>query len=109
VLGLVVVLVIAGILVGAVSPLVVPGRRNMPVVVTIVLGILGSFTGGVLGYLLVGRDADVVGAVQPAWVVGAIVGAVVVQVLFIAFGRRPTGRPTRPPRRRPPGGHAAVD
>jgi uncharacterized membrane protein YeaQ/YmgE (transglycosylase-associated protein family) len=89
VIDLVVILVTAGIVAGAVSPLVVPGRRHMPVVVTMLLGILGSFTGGVLGYLLVGRDAGVVGSVQPAWVVGAVVGAVVAQALFIAFGRRP--------------------
>lgn len=88
-IGLVVILVTAGIVAGAVSPLLVPGRRHMPVVVTMLLGILGSFTGGALGYLLVGRDADAMGSVQPAWVVGAIVGAVVAQALFIAFGRRP--------------------
>jgi uncharacterized membrane protein YeaQ/YmgE (transglycosylase-associated protein family) len=47
-----------GFLAGALAPLLVPGRRNMPMVVTIVLGVLGSFAGGFLGYLLSGRDTD---------------------------------------------------
>ncbi len=79
-----------GLLAGAVAPLLVPGRRNMPMVVTIVLGILGSFIGGILSYLLIGKDAGAGSSAQLAWIAGAIIGAVIALLLFIAFGRRPT-------------------
>jgi uncharacterized membrane protein YeaQ/YmgE (transglycosylase-associated protein family) len=79
-----------GLLAGVVAPFCVPGRRNMPIVVTVVLGILGSFGGGVLAYLMFGRDAVDSNVVDLVWVIGSVVGAVTALVLFIAFGRRPT-------------------
>lgn len=85
-LGVIVGQLGVGLLAGVVAPLLVPGRRNMPMVVTVILGIFGSFVGGLLVYL-VGRDAE-----QPLWVGGSIIGAAIVLMLFIAFGRQPTGR-----------------
>jgi uncharacterized membrane protein YeaQ/YmgE (transglycosylase-associated protein family) len=73
-----------GVVAGAAAPLLVPGRRHMPMVVTIVLGILGSLAGGFMGCLLDGRDPG-----QPGWLAGAVLGAVVALLLFTAFGRRP--------------------
>lgn len=98
-LSLIISLLAIGLFVGAVAPLLVPGRRNMPIVVTMVLGVLGSFTGGILGYLLSGRDPVAEGSVYLVWIAGATIGAVIVLLLFIAFGRRPTTR-VRPGSRR---------
>ena len=44
---------------------------------TIVLGIVGSFVGGFLGYLLFHKDAQD-GFLQPSGIIGSIVGAVIV-------------------------------
>ena len=80
-LGLGVTVAVVGFVAGAVAPLLVPGRRHMPVVVTIVLGLLGAMVGGGLGYAVLGG---------PGGAMGSVVGAAVVLLLFVAFGRRPT-------------------
>ena len=52
VLGLIVSLLIIGLTAGALARLVIPGRQDMSILMTIVLGVIGSFVGGFLGYLL---------------------------------------------------------
>ena len=86
-LGLIVSIIVVGLIAGAVARLVVPGRQNMSVVMTIVLGIIGSFVGGFLGYLLFGRDAGG-GFLQPAGIIGSIIGAILVLVIWGAVQRR---------------------
>ena len=50
-LGLIVSIIVIGLIAGALARLVVPGRQDMSILMTIVLGIVGSFVGGFLGYL----------------------------------------------------------
>jgi uncharacterized membrane protein YeaQ/YmgE (transglycosylase-associated protein family) len=45
-LGLIVSLLIIGLIAGALARLVVPGRQDMSILMTIVLGVIGSFVGG---------------------------------------------------------------
>ncbi len=52
---------------------------------TIVLGIVGSFVGGFLGYLLFHKDAQD-GFFQPAGIIGSFVGAVIVLLLWLRLG-----------------------
>jgi uncharacterized membrane protein YeaQ/YmgE (transglycosylase-associated protein family) len=93
-LGTVLGLVVIGIVAGFVARLLVPGRDSMSVVETIVLGIVGSFIGGFLGYVLFHHDASG-GFVQPSSWIGSIIGAVVALVAFNAVtgrkGHRRTG------------------
>jgi uncharacterized membrane protein YeaQ/YmgE (transglycosylase-associated protein family) len=56
---------------------------------TIVLGIIGSFVGGFLGYLIFHKDASS-GALQPAGIVGSIIGAIIVLLLWTRVGSRRT-------------------
>jgi len=51
-LGLIVSLIIVGLLAGAIARLLVPGKQDISIPMTIVLGIIGSFVGGFLGYLI---------------------------------------------------------
>lgn len=48
-LGLIVGIIVIGLIAGALARLVVPGKQNISVLTTIVLGIIGSFVGGFLG------------------------------------------------------------
>ena len=50
-------------------------------------GIVGSFVGGFLGYLLFHKDADD-GFLQPAGIIGSIIGAVIVLLIWMPVQRR---------------------
>ena len=81
-------LIIIGAIAGFVARLLVPGRDPMGIVATIVLGIVGSFIGGFLGYVLMGKDIQE-GALQPSGILGSIIGAVVALLVYrAATGRR---------------------
>lgn len=90
-LGFIIAMVIIGVIAGYLGRLLVPGPDPMSVVGTIVLGIVGSFVGGFLGYVLLGKDIEE-GALQPSGIVGAIIGTIVVLLLYNAVGR---GRASR--------------
>jgi len=85
-LGFIITLIIVGGIAGLLARILVPGHDPMGIVGTIVLGVVGSFVGGFLGYLLFGADgAD--GALQPSGIVGSIIGAVVALVAYRALNR----------------------
>jgi uncharacterized membrane protein YeaQ/YmgE (transglycosylase-associated protein family) len=87
-LGFILFLLIIGLIAGFVARAIVPGRDPMTVGGTIVLGIVGSFVGGFLGYLLMGRDTYD-GALQPSGLLGSIIGAVIALLVYrAAEGRR---------------------
>jgi len=54
---------------------------------TIVIGIIGSFVGGFLGYLYFRNDASD-GFLQPAGIIGSIIGATIVLLIWIRVGGR---------------------
>lgn len=77
-----------GLLFGAIARLIVPGPDPIGLLGTWLLGIVGSFVGGFLGYALFGADLDD-GAIQMSGVVGSIIGAVIVLVVYrLVTGRR---------------------
>jgi len=81
VLGFVISMLVIGLVAGFLARAIVPGRDPMGIGATIVLGIVGSFLGGFLGYLLFGKDAGE-GALQPSGVIGAIIGAVIALLVW---------------------------
>jgi uncharacterized membrane protein YeaQ/YmgE (transglycosylase-associated protein family) len=86
-LGFIVWLFIIGIVAGFLARLLVPGRDPMGFWATVVLGVLGSFAGGILGWALFGKDRSS-GAIQTSGILGSIIGAVILLLLYRAIFRR---------------------
>jgi uncharacterized membrane protein YeaQ/YmgE (transglycosylase-associated protein family) len=84
-LGLIVSLIIIGLIAGALARLIVPGKQHMSVPMTILLGLIGSFVGGFLGYLIFHKDAQD-GFFQPSGIIGSIIGAIVVLLIWTRVG-----------------------
>jgi uncharacterized membrane protein YeaQ/YmgE (transglycosylase-associated protein family) len=68
---------ITGLFVGFIARILVPGRHRLGLLGTSLVGILGSFVGGFLGYALFNHDKSA-GAVQPAGLLGSVLGAVLI-------------------------------
>ena len=85
--GFIVWLLVVGLIAGFVARLVVPGRDPMGILGTILLGIVGSFIGGFLGYVLFGKDLDK-GALQTSGIIGSIIGAIIALLIYRAITRR---------------------
>jgi uncharacterized membrane protein YeaQ/YmgE (transglycosylase-associated protein family) len=86
-LGLIISLIIIGLIAGAIARLLVPGRQDISIIGTIVLGIVGSFIGGFLGYLIFHKDGDE-GFFQPSGIIGSIIGAVIALLIWQRVGNR---------------------
>ncbi len=80
-------IILIGLVAGALARLLVPGRQDMSIVMTIVLGVVGSFVGGFLGYVIFHKDAQD-GFFQPAGIIGAVIGAVIVLLIWMQVGNR---------------------
>ena len=90
-IGLIVSILVIGLVAGALARLLVPGKQNLSVAMTVVLGVVGSFVGGFLGYLLFGKDSAQ-GLLQPSGIIGSIIGAVIVLVIWLRGGGRSSVR-----------------
>ncbi len=88
-LGVIIILLIIGLIAGALARLLIPGKQDIGVLMTIVVGVIGSFVGGFLGYLIFHKDADH-GWFQPSGMIGSIVGAVLVLLIYLHVGQRYT-------------------
>jgi uncharacterized membrane protein YeaQ/YmgE (transglycosylase-associated protein family) len=90
-LGLIVSLVIIGLIAGALARLLVPGPDPIGILGTILLGIVGSFVGGFLGYALFHKDSQD-GFLQPSGIIGSIIGAVIALLIYRAVSGRNRAR-----------------
>jgi uncharacterized membrane protein YeaQ/YmgE (transglycosylase-associated protein family) len=82
-LGFIVYLFVVGIIAGFLARLLVPGRDPMGFWATVLLGIVGSFIGGFLGYVLFDKDLDE-GALQASGIIGSIIGAIIALLIYRA-------------------------
>lgn len=87
----IIVMIIVGLIAGALARLLVPGKDPMGIGATILLGIVGSFVGGFLGYLLFHHDKNQ-GAIQPSGIIGSVIGAIIVLLIWRAVSGRNRSR-----------------
>ena len=85
--GFIIFLLVIGLIAGFAARALVPGRDPMGVGGTIVLGVIGSFVGGFLGWALFGKDFAK-GALQASGVIGSIIGAVIALLVYRAVSGR---------------------
>jgi len=66
--------IIFGFFAGLLARAITPGQHRMGFIRTTLLGVVGSFVGGVLGALISGRDMMVL---EPSGFLGAVLGAII--------------------------------
>ncbi len=81
----IVVLVLVGLVVGLIARLLVPGRDDIGILGTILLGIVGSFVGYFLQRLVEGHTLAI-HHFHTSGFIGSIIGAVVVLLLLRLLG-----------------------
>ena len=74
-----------GFVVGLLARALLPGRQSMGIIMTTVLGIVGSFIGGFIGSLF---SRTVVTQLSPAGIIGSVLGALAVLAIVGWIGRR---------------------
>ena len=77
----IVMLLIVGLIVGAIARLLLPGRDPIGILGTIVIGILGSFVGGFLQTLVQYHTLSIHQFHSTGWI-GSVIGALVLLLLL---------------------------
>jgi uncharacterized membrane protein YeaQ/YmgE (transglycosylase-associated protein family) len=73
-----------GLVVGVIARAILPGEQRMGLIKTSLVGIGGSFVGGLLGTILSGGRWSF----HPSGIIGSVIGAIVLILLFGRSGRR---------------------
>jgi len=86
-MGFVLTFIVVGFVAGLLARALVSGPGPKGILRTTLLGIVGSFLGGFLGYVLFHRDLAE-GALQPSGLVGSMIGSIVVLLIYRRTARR---------------------
>ena len=81
--------IVVGAIIGALARLAMPGRQNVGMLITILLGIVGSFLGSWITSQFGYQNANGGFAVLP-FIVGVVVAAVLIGIYVAMAGRRGT-------------------
>lgn len=81
----IIVLIIVGLVAGAIARLLVPGRDSIGILGTILLGIAGSFVGGFL-WNLIEYHRLAPSHYHPVGFIGSIIGAIIVLLILRMTG-----------------------
>ena len=79
-------IIVLGMGAGALAQLIVPTHRRVDWGEALVVGLIGSFVGGLLFSLLWGDGLRI----RPSGIIGSIVGAIIVQFIWRAIRARQT-------------------
>lgn len=80
---------IVGLVAGALARAFVPGRQPMGILMTMILGMVGSLIGGFLSSLIFGQDPAEPGF-HAAGFIGSTIGAVIALLIFLRATARTT-------------------
>jgi uncharacterized membrane protein YeaQ/YmgE (transglycosylase-associated protein family) len=81
---------LAGIIIGPLARLVLPGRQNISVVMTVILGAVGALAGSAI-FRAVSNKSDTSGIDWMAFFIGVVVAALAIVAYSAMTGRqRPT-------------------
>jgi uncharacterized membrane protein YeaQ/YmgE (transglycosylase-associated protein family) len=86
-IGTIVSAIVVGLIVGALARLILPGRQSIGILMTILLGAVGSFLGSWLTYQFGYHNENGGWAIIP-FVVGIFAAVVLIAVYLAATGRR---------------------
>ena len=88
-IGTIISAVVVGLIVGALARLIMPGKQNIGVIMTVALGALGSFIGSWLTYQLGYQNGNGGWEVIP-FLVGIIVAIILIAIYVGVTGKRGT-------------------
>ena len=88
-IGTIIGAIVVGLIIGALARLIMPGKQNIGVIMTIVLGILGSFIGTWVTYKLGYTNANGGFEIIP-FLVGIVVAVILIGLYLGIAGRRGT-------------------
>jgi uncharacterized membrane protein YeaQ/YmgE (transglycosylase-associated protein family) len=88
-IGTIVSAIVVGLIIGALARLIMPGDQNIGVIMTIVLGVLGSFIGTWVTYQL-GYQNENGGFEIIPFLVGVVVAIILISIYVAITGRRGT-------------------
>lgn len=77
--------ILFGLVVGLLARALVPGRQNIGIIWTLVLGVAGSLLGGWVAHMITGATYD---RISVTGFIGSLIGAVVLLLAYIAIVRR---------------------
>ena len=89
-IGTILMALVAGAIVGPLARLVLPGRQNIGVLMTVILGAIGSLIGAFIYFKATGQP-DTKGI---DWISG-LIGVVVAAALIVGYGMVTGNRQTR--------------
>ena len=76
---------IFGLIVGAIARFLLPGKQSMSIWMTMLLGVVGSFVGGFIAFLIFGRGQ---GALQTSGWILSILGAIIALVIYSSLASK---------------------
>jgi uncharacterized membrane protein YeaQ/YmgE (transglycosylase-associated protein family) len=79
------VFILFGFIVGLIARAIMPGRQKLGWMMTTIVGVVGSFLGGLIGSLISSRPVT---EITPAGLIGSIIGALLVLAVMAPLSRR---------------------
>jgi uncharacterized membrane protein YeaQ/YmgE (transglycosylase-associated protein family) len=89
-IGTIIGAIVVGLIVGVLARVIMPGKQNIGMIMTIVLGALGSFIGSWLTYSVGGYSNANGGFAILPFVVGVVVAIGLIAVYLAVTGRKNT-------------------
>ena len=84
--------IVVGLIAGSLGKLFVPGRQPLGCLMTLGLGLVGSFVGGFISSVIFGPDPTDPG-LHASGIIMSTIGAVIILAAFLAIQKRRIGGP----------------